>query len=78
VIDEETEEIEEPTPGRPWSWVNAAGAVFNFGANTARSFAALWGDLSDMCCAHAQVAEDRANAIASMHRDLEMLPTTVD
>lgn len=68
--DDEVEPVVQP---RPWSVPALLGIVTNFGCNLAESVASLFGDLSGLCTEHDRVAHDRADAVASLHRDLESL-----
>lgn len=73
--EDQGEDVDVAFIARPWSVSTVAGILFGAAANVARSFACLWDDLSVMCGQQAEIANDRADAYATLHRDLETLPS---
>lgn len=61
---------------RPWSWMHLVGVTANLAGNVSKSLWAFFDDIKDAAQSHVAVGDDVREAYASLHRDLESLPST--
>lgn len=73
--DDEHDHGDAESVARPWSWMHMAAVAANLAANMSHSLWAFFDDIKDAAKAHVAVSDDERDAWASLHRDLESLPT---